>query len=168
MNMNGYPGSRMFGPPPFFPVGQDDGSGGGMGGWGSMSGWGASSGLPPIPSVIPPTISAPTVTTPTTPTIPAAGASTGTRLGFNMPTANLALAGLSTIGNLWAAFKAQKLAKEQFRYTKEITDTNLANQIKSYNTTLADRSFSRAKVEGRDAASAQAYIDANSLRRYGT
>ena len=102
--------------------------------------------------------------------IPAAvpAAQMGTSLGFNMPTANLALSGLSTIGNLWAAFQAQKLARQQFKYTKNVTDTNLANQIKSYNTTLADRSYSRAKVEGRDNTSAQSYIDSNSLRRYGT
>lgn len=82
-----------------------------------------------------------------------------------MDKANLALGGLQTIGNLWAAFQAQKLAKKQFRFTKDITETNLANQIKSYNTTLQDRARSRAAVEGQSAAQMQSYIDANSLSR---
>lgn len=85
-----------------------------------------------------------------------------------MQGAQLGIAGLGTIGNLWAAFQAQKLAKKQFKYTKGVTETNLANQIKSYNTSLADRSRSRAVVEGQDPATAQAYIDENSLKRFGT
>lgn len=89
----------------------------------------------------------------------------GNGLGFNVPTAQLALAGLGTLGNLWGAFQAQKLAKKQFNFTKDITNTNLANQIKSYNTALADRGRSRAAMEGQSAAEAQAYIDQNSLSR---
>lgn len=89
------------------------------------------------------------------------------KLGLNFDTANLALSGLSTIGNLWAAFQAQKLAKEQFKYTKGVTDTNLNNQIKTYNTGLVDRANNRAIIEGRDAAYTKNYIDSNSLSRYG-
>lgn len=141
---------------------------GGMSDWGSAVAAGADLGASaPLPSIgmisSMPTgsvsIPAPQINQPT---------NFGGQLGFNLPTANLALSGLSTIGNLWAAFQAQKLAKQQFKYTKNVTDTNLANQMKSYNTTLADRAFSRAKVEGRDNASAQTYIDANQLKRYGT
>lgn len=87
------------------------------------------------------------------------------KLGLNFETAGLVLGGLQTIGSLWAAFQAQKLAKQQFQYTKNITDTNLANQIKTYNTALEDRARARAAMEGRDAASAQAYIDQNKLSR---
>ena len=141
--------------------------------WGSgtsagsdMSSWGVGAGVGTLGGPV--SIDGSGVSAPVS--VPAAlpTAQMGTGLGFNMPTANLALSGLSTIGNLWAAFQAQKLARQQFKYTKNVTDTNLANQIKSYNTTLADRSYSRAKVEGRDTTSAQSYIDSNSLRRYGT
>lgn len=97
-----------------------------------------------------------------------AGVGVGTQnpasgLGMNLDTAKLALSGLGTIGNLWAAFQAQKLAKRQFDFTKRITETNLANQVKSYNTTLEDRSRSRAFTEGQSSAQAQAYIDKNRL-----
>ena len=68
-------------------------------------------------------------------------------LGFNIPTFQLALGGLQTIGNLWNAFQMSKLAKDQFAYTKDVTETNLANQIQSYNTTLEDRIRSRAAFE---------------------
>jgi hypothetical protein len=50
-------------------------------------------------------------------------------LGFNMDTLRLGLGGIQTIGNLWNAFEANKLAKEQFDFTKGITNTNLANII---------------------------------------
>ena len=87
----------------------------------------------------------------------------GSGFGFNVPTAQLALSGLGTIGNLWAAFQAQKLAKQQFEYTKKITDTNLGNQVQSYNTALDDRINSRAKVQGLTPEQVAAYRSANAL-----
>ena len=89
------------------------------------------------------------------------------KLGLNMNTANLALSGLQTIGNLFAAFQANKLAKQQFKYTKKVTDANLANQIQSYNTALADRINSRYVVEGKSPEQAQAYLDVNKLKSFG-
>lgn len=78
---------------------------------------------------------------------------------------NTVLAGIGTIGNLWNMFQAQKLAKRQFRFQKDITETNLANQIKSYNTALADRINSRSFTEGRPEGYAQQYIQQNQLSR---
>lgn len=86
-------------------------------------------------------------------------------LGFNMDTMQLGLSGLSAIGNFWNAFQAQKLAKKQFEFTKEITNTNLANQIKSYNTSLSDRARSRGFVEGQSQDQIDQYIAGNSLSR---
>ena len=144
-----------WGTPPYFPVGDSSGSGG----FGSMAGWGMGTGGGiALPSTVPTGGS----------TIPTATiAARAPKLGLNFDTANLALTGLSTIGNLWAAFQAQKLAKQQFNYTKNVTDTNLANQIKAYNTALTDRANNRAIVEGRSADETKSYIDANSLSRYG-
>jgi hypothetical protein len=95
----------------------------------------------------------------------AAGSSSG--FGANLDTARLAMTGLGTIGNLWAAFQAQKLAKKQFAFTKRITEANLANQVQSYNTTLEDRGRSRAFAEGQSASDAQAYINKNRLTTGG-
>ena len=88
----------------------------------------------------------------------------GTPLGMNLGTANLVLGGIGTLGNLWAAFNAQKLAKEQFQYQKGITDTNLVNQIQSYNTALVDRIKARASVTGAGESEVNQYIADNSLR----
>lgn len=100
----------------------------------------------------------------TAPGVQAPGTSAGTPLGMNLGTANLALGGIGTLGNLWAAFNAQKLAKEQFQYQKGITDTNLANQIQSYNTALVDRIKARASVTGAGESEVNQYIADNSLR----
>ena len=95
----------------------------------------------------------------------AAGGASSAGFGFNLPTAQLALGGIQTIGSLWNAFEANKLAKKQFAFQKDVTETNLRNQIQSYNTTLEDRSRSRAHTEGQSAETAQAYVDNNRLRR---
>ena len=87
-----------------------------------------------------------------------------TPLGMNLGTGQLALGGIGTIGNLWSAWQAQKLAKEQFNYQKGITDTNLANQIQSYNTALSDRINSRGFVQGDSQSTIDQYIEENSLR----
>jgi hypothetical protein len=133
----------------------------------------------PSPTMLPvPTVAAPTDLLAGTPYaqpgipgtggvggIPAAGGGGLFSGGFGMDEAKLALGGLQTIGQLWGAFQAAKMAKKQFNFTKDITETNLANQIRSYNTQLEDRSRSRAVVEGQSAAEAQAYIDRNKAVR---
>ena len=87
-----------------------------------------------------------------------------TPLGMNLGTGQLVLGGIGTIGNLWSAWQTQKLAKEQFNYQKDITDTNLANQIQSYNTALSDRINSRGFVQGDSQSTIDQYIEENSLR----
>ena len=72
----------------------------------------------------------------------------GGPLGMNLDTASLALGGLQSLGNLWQAWEANKLAKEQFKFNKGFATTNLANSIQSYNTTLEDRTRARAFTEG--------------------
>ena len=73
--------------------------------------------------------------------------------------------GLSTIGNLWNSFQAQKLAKESFRFQKDFANRNLANQISSYNTALDDRARSRGVAEGQSQQQVDDYIAKNSLSR---
>lgn len=86
-------------------------------------------------------------------------------LGANIPTFQLGLSGLTSLGNLWGAFQSNKLANNQFDYTKQITNTNLANQIKSYNTSLSDKATARASMEGWSDSQTQDYIDKNKLSK---
>ena len=90
--------------------------------------------------------------------------SLSTPLGMNIGTGQLLLGGIGTIGNLWASWQAQKLAKEQFNYQKGITDTNLANQIQSYNTGLSDRITSRGFTQGDSQSTIDQYIEKNSMQ----
>ena len=88
----------------------------------------------------------------------------GTGLGFNLGTGQLVLGSIGTLGNLWAAFQAQNLAKEQFEFQKGVTNTNLANQIQSYNTSLIDRINARSFMQGDSQETTDAYIAAHSLK----
>lgn len=97
-------------------------------------------------------------------TVGGAGNLASTGLGMNLGTGQLVLGGIQAIGNLWAAWEAQKLAKEQFGFQKDITNTNLANSIQSYNTTLSDRIGARSFMEGRPEGYAQQYIEENKAR----
>ena len=88
-----------------------------------------------------------------------------TGIGMNIGTGQMALSGLSSLGSLYGSLQSNKLAKEQFKFTKDFANTNLNNQIKSYNTTLSDRIRSRSVMEGTDSAAAEAYLDKNRLTR---
>jgi hypothetical protein len=89
----------------------------------------------------------------------------GNMQGMGMNYLGAGIQGLGVIGALMQNRKAMKLAKDQFKFTKNTANTNLNNQIKSYNTALEDRANARAVMENRDQASAQAYIDKHKLSR---
>lgn len=86
-------------------------------------------------------------------------------LGLNMDTMKLGLSGLQTLGGIWNAFQTQKLARDQFKHTRDVTNTNLNNSIKSYNTALEGRARARGAMEGRSEEYTQEYIDRNKLSR---
>ena len=88
-----------------------------------------------------------------------------TGLGFNIGTGQLALGGLQTLGNLWTAWNATNLANKQFDFQKDVTNTNLNNSIKSYNTNLEDKINSRFFTEGKSMAAALDFINAHKLTR---
>lgn len=81
------------------------------------------------------------------------------------PIAQLGFTGLQTIGGLIGANRAYGLAKDQFKHIRDVTNTNLTNQIQSYNTALADRARTRAAMEGGSQEDAERYIEQNRLRR---
>lgn len=92
------------------------------------------------------------------------GAAAGAAGGMGaMGYAGAAMSGLETIGKLWGAFQAQKMAKKQFKHAKNMSLINLANQVKSYNTALSDRARSRAVMESQTDATRDAYVRDNSL-----
>lgn len=85
----------------------------------------------------------------------------------------LILGGLQLIGNLWGAWQANKIAKEQnrlareqFEFQKTFATKNMANQIQSYNTTLEDRSYSRAHTQNEDRSTAETYIQKHRLPEF--
>lgn len=91
----------------------------------------------------------------------------GTGLDWNTETLGIGIQGLAAIGGLYNAFQSNKLAKDQFNFTKEVTNTNLNNQIKTYNTTLEDRALARGRLNGEadPAAYAAAYTEKNKISR---
>ena len=87
-------------------------------------------------------------------------------IGWNMPTLQTGLQGLATIGNLWGAFQGNKLARKQLSLATDAYNTNLTNQIKSYNTSLEDRIRSRYVYNDKAGqAEATRQIEANKLVR---
>jgi hypothetical protein len=78
---------------------------------------------------------------------------------------DLGLQGLQTIGGLIGAFGSLSLANKQFNLQKDVLNTNLKNQIQSYNTALEDKARSRAAVEGQTPEQQAAYIAANKATR---
>jgi hypothetical protein len=98
--------------------------------------------------------------------VPSMGLGTGYQpleFGMNIPTFQLGLQGLGTLGNLWGSLQSNKLARDSFNFQKDFAQQNLANQIKNYNTTLTDRATSRGFVQGDSAEKTQQYIDNNKL-----
>ena len=91
----------------------------------------------------------------------------GTGLDWNVETLGLGIQGLAAIGGLYNASKYNKLAKEQFNFAKEVTNTNLNNQIKTFNTTMEDRARARARLDGREDTEAYTkdYMDKNRISR---
>lgn len=80
---------------------------------------------------------------------------------------NIGMQGLSALGGLWGAYQSNKLARDNFNFTKSVTNTNLDNQIKSYNTSLEDRARSRAVMEGQSPTETADWIERNRLQRSG-
>ena len=88
-----------------------------------------------------------------------------TGIGMNIGTGQMAFQGLSSLAGILGGMESMKLAKDSFKLNKQMSNTNLNNQIKSYNTALEDRARSRAAVEGQTSAEQQSYVDRNRLTR---
>jgi hypothetical protein len=86
-------------------------------------------------------------------------------LGMNMPTLQLGMQGLGSLANLWMGAKSVNLARDQFNLTKDVTNTNLNNSLKAYNSTLDDRLRTRGQFNGDDPSKAQAEYERKKLTR---
>lgn len=95
----------------------------------------------------------------------AAAANAGSGFGMNLGTLGTGIQGLTALSGLLQGNKALGLAKDQFKFQKGVTNTNLNNSIKSYNTALEDRLNARGAVQGDDAATTAERIDRNRLSR---
>ena len=120
----------------------------------SMASWDTNTGAQGLPSFDPSGATAPSTS---------ANPFSGSGFGLNLDTGKFLLSGLGTLGNLWNSYNANRLAKDQFNYTKRITDQNMANQTQAYNTTLDDRIRSRAVAEGLSADAVKEYMNKNRL-----
>lgn len=87
------------------------------------------------------------------------GNSDGNMQGMGMNYLGAGLQGLGAIGGLMQNRKAMKLAKDQFKFAKDFANTNLNNQIKTYNTALEDKINARATMMYRDPEERKAYAD---------
>jgi len=78
----------------------------------------------------------------------------GDYMGANMPLFSAGLDGLSQLGGLYLGIKQLGMARDNFNLNKRAFETNLANQIRSYNTQVSDRIAGRsyASEEERQAA----------------
>ena len=75
--------------------------------------------------------------------------------------------GIGALASAWNANRGLGLARDQFRFQKEAYNTNLANSIQSYNTSLEDRIRGRTSdYEGKE-QDVQSYLNRHSLRRHG-
>lgn len=93
------------------------------------------------------------------------GTGNNSGIGWNTDTLKVGLGGIQTLGNLWNAWQDQNLAKEQFEFQKGVTNTNMASQLKSYNTSLEDRIRARGFTEGQSQNQMDDYTSRNRLER---
>jgi hypothetical protein len=80
-----------------------------------------------------------------------------------MGTLGLGVAGLGTVGNLWTAYQGNQLAKKQFSFARDTTNTNLRNQTQSYNNRVEDRLTARGVAQGNSPEEIRAQIARYSL-----
>ena len=88
----------------------------------------------------------------------------GTGIGMNVGTGQLALGGLSTLGNLWTAWNATQLANKQFKFNSQLASDNYTNQAQAYNTNLTDRESARGAMENLSPGQVAAYKNANTVK----
>jgi hypothetical protein len=72
----------------------------------------------------------------------------GGKGGFGIEEGKLALGGLQTLGQLYAAWQSAKLANKSYKQNKKMSEANYAMQMKGWNEALDGRNRTREIVEG--------------------
>ena len=75
--------------------------------------------------------------------------------------------GIASLGGLYNAFQANKLAKKQLSFQKDAFNANFLNSQQAYNTQYADKVRARYNTENRSTQEADAHIAANRLNQGG-
>ncbi len=108
---------------------------------------------------------------PANPIMPSAPNPLGGMGGFfrnpdgSMNTQNIGMmaGGLQALGGMWNTFQQTRLARQSMDQQREAWETNLANQEKTYNTSLEDKIRSRYAAEGRSSRDADDYLKKHQL-----
>ncbi len=86
-----------------------------------------------------------------------------TRNGLDFGAIGGAAKGIASLGAMFASFQQNKLAKESLQFSKDQFQTNLTNQLASYNMSLEDRANSRASQNNSAPGTAENYINKHQL-----
>lgn len=115
----------------------------------------AASGTPMFGAPLQQSIASPQMMDTATKNITDLNISNGNNFGFNIPSLQLGLQGLSALSGLYFGNKALGMAEDQFAFQKEMANKNLNNSVTAYNTGLEDRLRSRAEFAGDNSGSWQ-------------
>jgi len=110
----------------------------------------------------------------TRPIAPSVGPATDEKINFwqNFKTADgrldfdsigSAMKGIASLGSVISAFQQNKLSRDSLNFSKEQWQTNLANQLSSYNMSVEDRAYSRAAQNNSAAGTAEEYYNRHKL-----
>lgn len=88
------------------------------------------------------------------------------KFGMNFNTMNNVMGGLTAAMNLWGGYQSNKLARDQWKTQKSVLNTNMMNQISSYNAALEDRLNYRKQMGGISQDAADRMYDERKAKKY--
>lgn len=83
--------------------------------------------------------------------------------GFDLGAVGNLAQTIGAFGTLWSGVQSNKIAKDTLAFQKDAYNTNLSNQISSYNLALEDRIKARYAQNGRSTEDADGYINQHKL-----
>ena len=86
--------------------------------------------------------------------------------GLNFNTMNSVMGGLNAAMNLWGGYQSNKLARDQWNTQKAVLNTNMMNQISSYNAALEDRLNYRKQMGGISEETADRMYEERKAKKY--